>query len=97
MWVADRTAPSTASLIEFVLKLYQCASFQVMEVSTNHEFKPMFHVLQHDGWSFMTNLANAQENVLEAEHKKCILKEHVRPIYHGIPYKMSHEPLFATW
>ena len=36
----------------------------------------------------MTNLANAQEHVPEAEHNNCILKEHICTNYHGIPYKM---------
>ena len=64
------------------------ASFQVMEVCADHEFKPVLQVLQEDGWSFMTNLANAQEHVPEAEHKNCILKEHIHATYHWIPYKM---------
>ena len=59
-----------------------------MEVYANHEFKPVLQVLQDNGWSFMTNLANAQEHVPEAEHNKHILKEHIPPTYHGIPYKM---------
>ena len=57
-------------------------------MSTNHEFKPVLHVLQDSGWSFMTNLANAQEHVPEAEHNNCILEEHIRATYHGITYKM---------
>ena len=35
MWVADCNAPTIASLVESVLKLYQWASFQVMEVCTS--------------------------------------------------------------
>ena len=88
MWVEDHTAPTITSLVESVLKLYQQASFQVMEVCTVHEFKPVLQVLQDNGWSFMTNLANAQEHVPEAEHNNCILKEHICPTYHRIPYKM---------
>ena len=67
MWVADCTAPTIASLVESVLKLYQLAGFQVTEVCANCEFKPVLQVLQDGGWSFMTNLANAQEHVAEAE------------------------------
>ena len=81
MWVADCAAPTIRSLVESILKLYQPASFQVMEV-----FKPVLQVF-HDGWSFMTNLANAQEHVPEAEHNNHILKEHIHAAYHGIPYK----------
>ena len=88
MWVADRTASTITSLVESVLKLYQQAGFQVTEVCTNHKFKPVLQVFQDDGWSFMTNLANAQEHVPEAECNKHILKEHIRATYHGIPYKM---------
>ena len=40
------------------------------------------------GWSFMTNLANAQEHVPEAECNNHILKECIHATYHGIPYKM---------
>ena len=36
----------------------------------------------------MTNLANAQEHVPEAEHKNHILKEHIHATCHRIPYKM---------
>ena len=36
----------------------------------------------------MTNLANAQEHVPEAECKIHVLKEHIHATYHGIPYKM---------
>ena len=88
MWVADHTAPTIASLVESILKLYQQASFQVMEVCAKHEFKPVLQVLQDGGWSFMTNLSNAQEHVPEAECNNCIRKEHTHATYHGIPYKM---------
>ena len=88
MWVADDTAPTITSLVESILKLYQQASFQVMEVCTDCKFKPVLQVLQEDGWSFMTNLANALEHVPEAECNNCILKEHSHTTYHGIPHKM---------
>ena len=88
MWVADHNAPTITSLVESILKLYQQASFQVTEVCTNREFKPELQVLQDDGWSFMTNLANAQEHVPEVEHNNHILKEHIHTTYHGIPCKM---------
>ena len=87
MWVADHTAPTIASLVESVLKLYQQASFQVIEVCANHKFKPVLQVLQDGGWSFMTNLANAQEHVPEAQHNNHVIKEHNYATYHGIPYK----------
>ena len=67
MRVADCTAPTIASLVESVLKLYQQASFQVMEVCADHEFKPVLQVVQDGGWSCMTNLGNAQEYLPEAE------------------------------
>ena len=88
MWVADHTAPTIASLVESVLKLYQWASVQVTDMSANHGFKPVLQVLQDDGWSFMTNLASAQEHVPETECNNCILKECIHATYHGIPYKM---------
>ena len=77
MWVADHTAPTIASLVESVLKIYQQASLQVMEVCADCEFKPVLQVLQDDGWSFMTNLANAQEHVPETEHNNHVLNEHI--------------------
>ena len=88
MWVADCTAPTITCLVESVLKLYQWASFQVTEVCANCKFKPVLQVLQDSGWSFMTNLANTQEHVPEAEGNDHILKEHIHATYHGIPYKM---------
>ena len=88
MWVAHCTTPTITSLVESIQKLYQWASFQVTEVCTDHEFKPVLQVLQDNGWSFTTNLANAEEHVPEAEHNNCILKECIRATYHGIPYKM---------
>ena len=36
----------------------------------------------------MTNLANTQEHVTEAESNNHILKEHICTTYHGIPCKM---------
>ena len=84
MWVADYTAPAITSLVEPVLKLYQWTSFQVMEVCTDHEFKPVVQVLQDGGWSFMTNLTNAQEHVPEAECNNHILKEHIHTTYHTV-------------
>ena len=59
-----------------------------MEVCANCKLKPVLHVLQDGGWSFMTNLANTQEHVPEAEHNNHVLKEHIHTTYHGIPYKM---------
>ena len=88
MWVADLTAPTITSLVESVLQLYQWASFQVTELSANHEFKPVLQVLQDNEWSFMTNLANVQEHVPEAEHNNHVLMEHICTTYHGIPYNM---------
>ena len=88
MWVADCTVPTITSLVESVLKLYQQAGFQVTEVCADHEFKPVLQVLQDSGWSFMTNLANAQEHVPEAECNNCILKEHIHTTYHEIPNKI---------
>ena len=88
IWVADCTAPTIASLVESVLKLYQQAGFQVMEVCTDHEFKPVLQVLEDNEWSYMTNLANTHEHVPEAEHNNHVLKEHIHTTYHGIPYKM---------
>ena len=85
MWVADHTAPTIASLVESIQELYQWASFQVMEVCTNHKFIPVLQVLQDNGWSFMTNLANAQEHAPEAECNNHILKDHVHTTYHRIP------------
>ena len=72
---------------ESILELYQLASFQVTEVCADCEFKPVLQVLQDDGCSFMTNLANAQEHVPEAKCNSCILKEHICTTYHGILYK----------
>ena len=88
MWVADHTAPTFASLVESVLELYQQAGFQVTEVCANCKFKPVFQVLQDNGWSFMTKLANAQEHVPEAEHNNHILKEYICATSHGIHYKI---------
>ena len=48
----------------------------------------VLQVLQDGGWSFMTNLANTQEHVPEAECSNHILKECICTTYHGIPYKM---------
>ena len=44
-WVADHTAPTIASLVESVLKLYQWASFQVSEVCVDCKFKPGLQVI----------------------------------------------------
>ena len=49
MWVADCTAPTITSQVESVLKLYQWAGFQVIDVCTEHEFKPVLQVLQDNG------------------------------------------------
>ena len=49
MWVADCMAPTITSLVESILELYQQAGFQVMEVCTDHEFKPVLQVLQDNG------------------------------------------------
>ena len=95
MWVADFSAPTIASLLESILKLYQWASFQVMEVCANLKFKPLLQVLQDNGWSFTTTLANAQEHVPEAKCNNCILKEHIHATYHGILYKMLPQTIIC--
>ena len=87
LWVGDCTAPTITSLVESVLKLDQQAGFQATVVCTNCKFKPVLQVLQDNEW-FMTNLANAQEDVPEAECNNHVLKEHIHATYHGIPYKM---------
>ena len=86
---ADHTAPDITSLVESILEVHQQARFQVMEVCTDHEFKPVLQVLQDNGWSFMTNLSNAQEHVPETEHFNGIIKQCICTTYHGIPYKIQ--------
>ena len=49
MWVADHTAPTIISLVDSILKLYQWAGFQLMEVCANCKFKPVLQVLQDHG------------------------------------------------
>ena len=95
MWVADCTAPTIASLVESVLKLYQWASFQVTEVCTDCEFKPELQVLQNYRWSFMANLANTQEHTPEAKCNNHILKECIHATYHWIPYKMLPQTIIC--
>ena len=70
MSVANCMAPTITNLVESITKLYHWAGFQVTEVCADCELRPVLHVLQDSGWSFMTNLANAQEHVPEAEHNK---------------------------
>ena len=86
--VADHIAPTIATLFGSILKQYKWAGFQVMEVCTNCEFKPVLQVSHNNEGSFKTNLANAQEHVPEAECNNCIHLEHIHTTYHGIPYKM---------
>ena len=76
MWVTDGTAPTITTLVESVLKLYQWAGFHIIEVCADCEFKPVLHILQDIGGSFMTNLANTQEHVPEGECNNHVLKEH---------------------
>ena len=97
MWVADCNPTSIAALVESVLKLYQPASFQVSKICTDREFKPVLNILLDDGWSFITNLANAQEHVPEAEQNNHILKEHIHATYHWFYTHNSHILLYATW
>ena len=93
--MADHTAPTISNLLESVLRLYHKASFQVMEVYADHKFEPVLHILQDSGWSFMTNLANTQDHVPEAECNYCILKECIHATYHGIPDKMLPQTIIC--
>ena len=95
IWVAKCMAPTVANLVESVLKLYHWVGFQVTEVCADCKFKPVLHVLLDSGWSFMTNLANGQEHVPEAEHNSHILKECIHATYHGIPYKMLPQTIIC--
>ena len=96
MRVADFTAPTIASLVESVLKLYQWASFQVKEVCTDCEFKPVLQVLQDNGWSFMTNLANVRNMFLKLSTIIASLRSIFAPLIMRFLTRFSHEPLFAT-
>ena len=87
IWVANHMAPTIANLVESVLKLYHQAGFQVTEACADHEFKPVLHILQDSGWSFMINLANAQEHVPEADHNNCSSRAYLHHLA-WIPYKM---------
>ena len=95
MWMADHTGPTISNLVESVLKLNHKAGFQVMEVCADNKFKPVLHILQDNGWSFMTNLANAQEHVPEDKCNNHILKECICTTYHGIPYKMLPQTIIC--
>ena len=97
MWVTDHTAPTIASLVESVLKLYQWASFQVTEVCTDCELKPELQVLQDNGWSFMTNLANDQNMFLRLSAIIASLRSVFTPLIMGFLTRCSHKLLFATW
>ena len=94
MWVADCIAPTITSLVESILKLYQWTGFQVMEVCADHEFKPVLQVLQDGEWSFMTNLAYAQEHVPEPKCNNHVLKKHICT---GFLTRCSQELLYAPW
>ena len=97
MWVADCQFSTITSLVEFMFKLYQWASLQVTEVCANHKLKPVLQVVQDDEWSFMTNLANAQEHVPEASAIITSLRSIFAPLIMGSHISSSHIPLYATW
>ena len=63
MWVTDHTVPTIAFLVESIVKLFQQAGFHIKELCTDCKYIPALQVLQDDGWSVITNLANAPEHV----------------------------------
>ena len=97
MWGADHTAPTITSLVESVLKLYQQASFQVMEVCADHKFKPVLHVLQDGGWSFMTILLTLRNMFLRPSATIASSRSVFAPLIMGFLTRCSQEPLYATW
>ena len=97
MRVADHTAPTIVSLVESILELYQWAGFQVMEVCTDCEFKPVLQVLQDNGWSFTTILPMVRNMFLRLSTRITSLWSIFMPLIMGFLTRCSHELLFATW
>ena len=96
MWVADCTAPTITSLAESVLKLGPAFKSQKSALIANSsQFSKSSN--QDGGESFMTNLANAQEHVPEAECNNCILRSVFVSLIMGLLIRYSHEQLSATW
>ena len=87
MWVADCTAPTITYLVESVLKIISTGqlpghgSVCRLRIQASSPHPPRWWMVLHD-------LANAQEQVTEAECNNCILEECICTTYHGIPYKM---------
>ena len=97
MWVADHHAPTIASLVESVLKLYQQASFQVTEVCSDCEFKPVLCILQDGGWSFLTSLLALRNMFLKLSATIASSKNIFVPLIMGFLTTCSQEPFYATW
>ena len=97
MWVADCTAPTITSLVESVLKLYQQAGFQVMEVCTDHKFKPVLQVLQDNDGPSQPILPMLRNMFLRLSTIFTSLRSIFAPLIMGFLTRCSHELLFATW
>ena len=92
MSVADHMAPTIANLVESVLKLYHQAGFQVMEVCADHEFKPVLHVLQDDGWFFIPILLTLRNMFLKLSTTIASSWSVFMPLIMGFLTRCSHEP-----
>jgi hypothetical protein len=66
--------------------LYRKAGFLVTHIYCDNEFRPLMTRLLEQEPKLVFNFANPNDHVPGIKRNICVIKEHVRAIYHCLPF-----------
>ncbi len=83
----SRTADSLFSALDEILRVYNDAGYTIRDIHCDNEFRPLMEPIK-DELGVDMNYANAEDHVPEAERNNRTIKERVRALVNGLPFKI---------
>jgi hypothetical protein len=84
--IGSKTIQAYEEALKDIINLYNKAKFNITKIKCNNKFHPLKDaILKH--YDIVTNFANPQEHVPEAECNNQIIKEQICASYHQLPFQ----------
>ena len=84
--LANRTSKSLYTAIDKIFRHYNKSGFTITDMNIDNEFKPIMDPIK-DELGINMNYTTEGEHVPAAERNNRTIEEHIRAIYHNLPYK----------
>ncbi len=81
-----RRASEIGRALATFIRDYNRAGFKIARIDCDNEFHPLFDVLE-DKWRILLNTANPGDHAPAAERNNRTIKEGLRTLLHGLPFK----------